>query len=163
MNQKTFVIIYGKGGHQEEMNRLLSYEIFKQTDDIQLISFSDSHNLVNKCVSHYYQFPEFRDKYSNLRTLVKMPWTLIKLTLVSIWVLYKYDLRGCVTTGPGLAIVPIFIFNLFRVKTVVFESWAKFYKPTFTAKILYHFSGLFIIQHKSMYKVFPNAKYWGRL
>jgi len=161
--QQTFVIIYGSGGHQEEMSRLLNYDIFTDSDDIQLIAFTDSMSPIDYKGVKNYQFSEFRDKHSNKVTLLNMPWNLVKLISFSLAVLKNNNIKGCVTTGPGLAIVPTIIFHLFGKKTVVFESWAKFYKPTMTAKILYYFSGLFIVQHQSMKKVFPKAKYWGRL
>lgn len=168
MPRQTYLIIYGGGGHQQEMERLLNYGVFIGSDHVDLVVFTDSCSPLNDTIARdkperTIVFPEFRDKHSYLKTFFKLPWIIIKLVYFSFLVHFKYNIKGVISTGPGLAIIPLIIFKSFKIKTVVFESWAMFCRPSYTAKILYHFAGLFIVQHRSMLKVFPKAKYWGRL
>lgn len=145
------------------MSRLLSYDIFRETDAVNLIAFTDSNIPIKNNVNRYYLFSEFRDKHSNWITLLNMPWNVLKLIWVSLWVVYKYNLKGCITTGPGLAIIPCCIFKLFGIKTIAFESWAKFYTPSLSGKILYRIVDKFVVQHETLTSYYKKASFWGRL
>ena len=159
----TYVLIYGRGGHQAQMQRLLSKGLIKETDVVNLIAITDSLKPINKIIAQSYTFNEYRDKNSYWTTVLTLPVNSLRLIFTTFSIIKNYKVKGVITTGPGIAIIPSLIFWLFRKKLVVFESWSKFYKPTITAKILYHFAGLFIIQNKSLFKIFPKAKYWGKL
>jgi len=161
--RKTYIIIYGRGGHQAQMQRLLDSKLFEDEDAIQIIAITDSQKPIIESITHTYIFKEYRDKNSYWTTLLTLPLNTLRLIITTFSILKNNDVKGVITTGPGIAIVPSLIFWLFRKRLVVFETWSKFYKPTITAKILYHFAGLFIIQNKSLFKVFPKAKYWGKL
>jgi len=163
IKKNTFLIIYGRGGHQKQMSELLKHGLYESDDSVNTIVFTDSVKPLTFGNSQTFKFKEFRDKYSNSKTIVLLPYHLLKLIYTTLMVLSQFKIKGVITTGPGIAIIPCFICYLFRKKVVVFESWSKFTQPSITAKILYYFSGLFIVQNKSMLKVFPKAKYWGKL
>ena len=160
---RSYVIIYGRGGHQAQMSRLLDLDLFKSEDKINLIAMTDSNRSISKRINQSYCFDEFRNKHSNLLTFLFLPWTTIQLIFYTFLILIKYKVSGVVVTGPGIAIIPCVIFRLLGKKTVVFESWSKFKEASYTAKILYQFSGLFVIQSKTLKKIFPKSSYFGKL
>lgn len=161
--QPTYMIIYGRGGHQTQMQRLLAKGLFVDEDAVNLIAITDSQNPIIDSIDKTYVFNEYRDKNSYWTTVLTLPVNTLKLIFTTIGILNKYKVVGVITTGPGIAIVSTLLFWLFRKKIVVFETWSKFYKPSITAKMLYHFAGLFIIQNKSLSSIFPKAVYWGKL
>ncbi len=163
MQESVIVLVYGCGGHQSQMQRLLAKKLINENDNITLIGITDSLHPINRPIIRTYIFKEFRDKKSNWITLLTLPFSVLALIIRTLILLFKFKVKAVITTGPGLAIIPCLIFWLFNKKLIVFETWSKFYKPSITAKVLYRFSGLFIIQHQTMSKVFPKAKYWGRL
>ena len=163
MSEQIIVIIYGRGGHQEQMSRLLKKDLIKVQDQVKLIGMTDSKSPINQGVNRNYQFKEFRDKFSVWRTYLNFPINSIQLVLVTLYLLTRYNVKGVITTGPGVAIIPCILLSLLRKKVVVFESWSKFTQPSKTAKLLYRFAGLFIVQNKAMLECFPKAKFWGRL
>ncbi len=163
MKSSTYIIIYGRGGHQAQMAKLLTNGLFVDEDNINLIAITDSLNAIEKHVQNTITVDELRDKHSNRLTLLWLPLLSVRLIIRSLMLLKKHNIKGVISTGPGIAIIPCLIFGLFGKKIIVFESWSKFNQPSYTAKILYRFAGLFIVQHSSMLKVFPKAKYWGKL
>lgn len=66
-----------------------------------------------------------------------------------------------ISTGALIAIPISLIGKIFRKKVIFIESFAKVNTPTLTGKILYRFSDLFIVQWRSMKKVYPKAVYRG--
>ena len=163
MKPKVYIVIYGRGGHQEQMLRLCRHGLFKNVPNEQLIAFTDSETPITETIGKTIHFREFRDKYSRLKTLVFLPFNVIKLVYKSFEMMVRYDIRGVIVTGPGVAIIPSIIFSLFRKKLVVFETWSKYYKGSLTGRVLYRFAGLFLIQNKSLKKIYPDAQYLGRL
>ena len=163
MNDKAILVIYGGGGHQEQMRRLLCADLIVKNDQMRLIAITDSQSPIQEMIEKNLHVKEFRDKHSNWKTIVKMPFVVLDIVFKTAHILTKYEIRGVITTGPGIAIIPCVLARILGKKIVVFESWSKFTKPSYTAKLLYRFAGLFIVQHKSMIKIFPKAKYWGKL
>jgi len=159
----SMVIIYGRGGHQAQMERLIQKGLIIKDDGIDLITMTDSEYPIESIESNLFQFREFRNKHSYLMSLLIAPFNSLFLLICSLYILMRYKVKGVVSTGPGLSIIPVIVFWIFRVKIVVFEDWSKFYEPSITAKILYRFSGLFIIQNKTLKSFYPKAQYWGRL
>jgi len=67
------------------------------------------------------------------------------------------------STGSGVAIATCLIGKLFGSKVIYVETGARVDTPSLTARFLYYFSDLFIIQWKPLLKVFPKAIYGGLL
>ena len=68
-----------------------------------------------------------------------------------------------ITTGAGIVVFFCVFAKLLGSKLVFIESMAKVKHPTLTAKMLYPFADLFIVQWPDLLKYFPRAKYLGRL
>jgi beta-1,4-N-acetylglucosaminyltransferase len=68
-----------------------------------------------------------------------------------------------ITTGAGVVVFFCIFAKLLGAKLIFLESMAKIEKPTLTARLLYPFSDLFLVQWPNLLKFFPRAKFLGRL
>ena len=68
-----------------------------------------------------------------------------------------------ISTGAGAVVFFCLFAKLLGAKMVFLESMAKVTRPTWTSRILYPFSDLFIVQWPELLKFFPRAKFFGRL
>ena len=68
-----------------------------------------------------------------------------------------------ISTGAGVVVFYCVFARLFGAKLIFIESMARIKSPTITARLLYPFTNLFIVQWPNLLKFFPKAKYLGRL
>lgn len=68
-----------------------------------------------------------------------------------------------ITTGAGIVVFFCIFAKLLGAKLIFIESMARIERPTMTARFLYPFSDLFIVQWPNLLKYFPKAKFLGRL
>ncbi len=68
-----------------------------------------------------------------------------------------------ISTGAGMAIPTCFLSKIFRKKLIFIESMAAVCRPSFSGRMAYPISDLFIIQWKSLKKFYPKAVYGGNL
>jgi len=68
-----------------------------------------------------------------------------------------------ISTGAGIVVFFCVFAKLLGTKLIFIESMARVERPSLTARFLYPFSDLFIVQWPGLLKYFPKAKYMGRL
>ncbi len=68
-----------------------------------------------------------------------------------------------ITTGASVVVFFSIFTKLLGAKLIFLESMAKVEKPTLTARLLYPFADLFIVQWPNLLKFFPRAQFLGRL
>ena len=68
-----------------------------------------------------------------------------------------------ITTGAGVVVFFCIFAKLLGAKLIFLESMAKVEKPTLTARVLYPFADLFIVQWPNLLEFFPRAQFEGRL
>jgi len=161
--KKVVVCIYGVGGHKAQIIRLLD-KINKECDDnISFVGLTEKGGIINNLFLTCYEVPELRSKYKSNFSLFKTVISIIVHLKVSILILLKYKVKLTISTGPGIAIVPFYIFKIFNVKLVFVETWSRFEKSSFAGKFVYPIANLFLIQNKELKSVYPKSKYSGRL
>ena len=90
-----------------------------------------------------------------------LSWFVGAILSVYIAVVEKPDV--VITTGAGVVVFLCIFAKLFGAKLIFIESMAKVGEPTLTARLLYPFADLFIVQWPGLQKFFPKAKFLGRL
>ena len=165
VKKKAVILSYGKGGHQEQMQRLvvtLQSELPKDTD---IIVMTDSKTVITteKKILASFHYSEARDKHSTTKTLLGLPKLIVTQFLDSISLNRQFEIVGIISTGPGVSIIPSMLCKLFGKKVIAFESWSRFYHSSLTGKVLYKVSDLFFIQNKTLQTIYPKAIYRGRL
>jgi len=78
-------------------------------------------------------------------------------------ILKNYQVKGLVSTGPGMVVLPAIIFKLLGKKVIFLESWSRFYTPSLTGKIMYRIADTFYIQNETLQSTYPKAIFSGRL
>lgn len=68
-----------------------------------------------------------------------------------------------ISTGAGAVVFFCVFAKLLGAKLIFLESMAKVTRPTWTARVLYPFADLFMVQWPGLLKFFPKAKFLGRL
>lgn len=79
----------------------------------------------------------------------------------SLYLYFKYRPKVIYTTGAHTCVLLCIIGHFFKTKIIFIEVFDRIDNPSLTARIVYKFSDVFIVQHKEMLKVFPKAKYIG--
>lgn len=68
-----------------------------------------------------------------------------------------------ISTGAGIVVFLCVFAKLFGAKLIFIESMARIESPTLTARMLYPFADIFLVQWPGLLKSFPKAQYLGRL
>ncbi|WP_229671822.1 PssD/Cps14F family polysaccharide biosynthesis glycosyltransferase [Lentibacillus kapialis] len=155
MNQKKLLLISSVGGH---LTQLLQLEpLFKNYQ---------YHIVTEKCAVT----KDLKDKYPVsmlvygarnyvFRYLFKFSFNMVKA--LCIFLHRRPDV--IITTGAHTAVPMCYIAKLFRKKIIFIESFAKTDSPTLSGKMVYPIADLFIVQWKSMQRIYPNSVYGGSI
>lgn len=152
---KKVLFISSTGGH---LNELLQLE--------KLINKYDSYIITEKTKSTKSLKEEYNDRINYLIYGTKhKPFSYIfKLIFNCIKSLYLYLIIKpdiIITTGAHTAGPMCLIGKIFGSKIIYIETFANINTRTITGRIIYKFADLFIVQWKSMLKLYPNAIYGG--
>lgn len=91
------------------------------------------------------------------------PFTWFTGSIQSFRIALKERPDVVVTTGAGIVVFFCIFAKLFGAKIIFLESMARVEKPTLTARMLYPFTDLFLVQWEALLKFFPKAKCVGRI
>ncbi|MGI2113414.1 PssD/Cps14F family polysaccharide biosynthesis glycosyltransferase [Shewanella frigidimarina] len=160
MHEKVILVIYGRGGHKEQMRRLLN-ELKKNSPNLQFVSIADVEDQFGSLL--HYKCPEPRDKFNVWSAPFKIPYSALITLIQCIRLSFKHEISGIVSTGPGMAVLPSILFRLLSKQVIYIESWSRFYSGSLTGRFMYYIANVFYVQNKSMLAIFPKAKYSGRL
>lgn len=90
-----------------------------------------------------------------------LSWLIGAVLSVYIAIIERPDV--VISTGAGIVVFFCVFAKLSGAKLVFIESMARIESPTLTARMLYPFADLFLVQWPGLLKFFPKAKYVGRL
>ena len=91
--------------------------------------------------------------------LWKYPWNFIQSLLLYL----KKRPKVILSTGSGMAIATCIIGKILGSKVIFIEISARVHDPSWTARLVYYFSDLFIVQWEPLLKYFPKARFGGLL
>ncbi|MDA5565373.1 hypothetical protein PJK54_17060 [Cobetia sp. MMG027] len=152
-----YFIVAGEGGHFAQAKRLIA--LADQTSKDRIVHISDNENckLSNICVT----LKPLRCKDSNYC------FTDLSNFIKNIIVIYKsfgsYNNVRVVSLGPGIAIPVALIGKIKGAKIIHIETWSRITSKSITGRIMYFLSDKFIVQHKSLVKIYPKSIYGGLL
>jgi len=139
------------GGHQVEAGQLAPvYEKY----DYFYFTFSGGVAKELKKVTRVRAIP-------NIVRYNPLSWIIGAVLSAYIAVVERPDV--VITTGAGVVVFFCIFAKLLGAKLIFLESMAKVEKPTLTARLLYPFADLFLVQWPNLLKFFPRAKFLGRL
>jgi beta-1,4-N-acetylglucosaminyltransferase len=162
--KKQVLLVYGSGGHNEQMKRIYQgLSSFDEFDEFEFISLCDAdvkYPLTDVC----YQTETITDKFSYWKLIRTFPYKLFKLFKLLNVINKKHNIHTLISTGPGIAMLSVFYFKLFKkVNIIHIESWSRFYSKSLTGRFLYRLSDVFYVQNEELISLYPKAKFRGRL
>ena len=162
MKKNAIILVYGNGGHKEQMRRL--YNKIASVSDTELLFIGICENNSNiKDIKINFFVNSIREKYGIIKTLIRFPISVILESYYFMKIISDYNIKIIISTGPGIALVPLILGKILGKKTVFIESWSRFRSASLTGKIVYYFSNEFFIQNRSLKNVYPKATYSGLL
>lgn len=145
------IAISSGGGHQAELNEIINKLNLAQK--YNLIIASEDFKKAN------YHLPSSkRDK--KIKFLISFAYLIVK----SVYIYIKERPEKLITTGANTAFPLIYIMNKFNHQIIFIESIARVNSKSKTGKLIESYPNVQIyVQWKEMLKVYPNAKYIGRV
>lgn len=170
MPTKPLLLIYGQGGHKTEMSLMLTClanvnKVNSKAAEIEVITLGPQVLSCPQGVAHIAHFDgsDVRDKHSRLATMLAIIPQNLRLIVNTLRIYHRYSLAGVISTGPGLAILPMLILRLFGVKTVFVETYCRFSTRSMTGRVMSKIAHRFLVQNKPQMDLYDNAEYSGRL
>lgn len=149
------LFISSAGGHLSEMLELK-----------ELFNKYDYHIITEKTKSTNSLKDTYRGKvnylvYGTKDHMLTYPFKLLANCFKSLYYYCKIRPEFIITTGAHTAGPMCCIGKLFGSKIIYIESFANISTKTVTGRLVYHIADLFIVQWKSMLKLYPKATYGG--
>ena len=154
---KKILFISSTGGHLSELLRLSpmfdKYEYYIVTEQK-----SANLDLEEKYKGHvsFLSYGTKKDKFT-------YPFRLIYNAFKRLKIFLKFRTDVIITTGTHTAGAMCIIGKIFKRRVIYIETLANIKTKTQTGRILYHVADLFVVQWEEMLKIYPKAKYFGRL
>lgn len=154
MKKNKVLFISSTGGHLDELLQLK--ELFKKYDSYIITEKTKSTiDLKNKYSKVNYLVYGTKDHF--ITYIFKFIYNVFKSLILFI----KIRPKVIVTTGTHTAVPMCYIGKLFFRKVIYIETIANSKTKTLSGKLVYPIADTFIVQWKSMLKLYPKAIYGG--
>jgi len=152
---KKVLFISSTGGHLSEMMMLKD-----------LFNKYDYHIITEKTKSNMKLKDKYKGKvnyliYGTKDHMLTYPFKLLANCFKSLYYYIKIRPDFIVTTGAHTAGPMCCLGKLFGSKIIYIETFANMKSKTATGKLVYKFADMFVVQWKSMLKIYPKATYGG--
>lgn len=152
---KKVLFISSTGGHLSEM--MMLNDLFKKYDyHIITEKTKTTKNLKDK----YHERINYLI-YGTKDHPFSYPFKLLANCFKSVYFYFKIRPDFIVTTGAHTAGPMCCLGKIFGSRIIYIETFANMNTKTITGKLIYKFADLFIVQWKSMLKLYPKAIYGG--
>lgn len=161
---QVLLVIYGEGGHRAEMLRLLTH-LNAVAVDLNIVSLgtqSLEENALGGVEIAHYPARDIRSKHSRFKNLLSLP-ILFGALLDVLKITHNYRVIGVISTGPGLAIIPMIMLRLMGVKAMYIETFCRFHSRSFSGRVMYRLANRFLVQNSELQSLYPRSEYSGRL
>lgn len=153
---KKVIFISSTGGHLSELLRL-----------DKLIKKYDSYIITEKTKSNL----GLKNKYKNVNYVIygtKSKFiSYIFKSIINLFINLYYFIKirpdYIITTGAHTAFLMCYIAKIFGKKIIYIETYANFKTKSLTGKLIYPIADLFLVQWEDMLKLYPKAKFKGRV
>lgn len=154
MKKKKVLFISSTGGHLKELLQLK--KLFGKYDSYLITEKTDSTKKLKD---------EYKEKmgymvFGTKDHMLTYPFKLLANCFKSLYFYFKIRPQYIITTGAHTAGPMCCIGKLFGSKIIYIETFANIHTKTITGKLIYKFADLFVVQWKSMLKLYPKAV-WG--
>lgn len=152
---KKVLYISSTGGHLTE---LLELKPLFEKFEYEIITEKTKSNISLKDMyPGHVNYLAYGTKEHMLSYIFVFPWNCLK----SLYFYFKLRPDVVVTTGSHTAVPMCYVAHLFRKKVIYIETFANMSSKTLAGRFVYPIADLFIVQWKSMLKLYPKAIYGG--
>ncbi len=165
MRKTVALLVYGSGGHNEQMKRLVKEmrELLSDThNNVVFVSLCDE-DVKHPVTEQVYSVPSVTDKFSYMRLILRMPLRIIQAFSVLHTINKQHNIQYVITTGPGIGVLAGLYFKIFGKKIIHIETWSRFYSKSLTGRCMYYLADYFFVQNRELLNLYPKAIYKGRL
>lgn len=165
MKKIEILLVYGSGGHNEQMKRFseeITQIFLDNCKNVSLISLCDE-DVKHPVTQKVYFVPTVTDKFSYIKLLLKIPLRILQTFTILFKLNKENKIQYVITTGPGIGVLSGLYFKLLRKKIIHIETWSRFYSKSLTGRYMYYLADYFFVQNKELLNLYPNAIYQGRL
>ena len=155
MKKKRVLFISSTGGHLKELLQLK--KLFNKYDSYLITEKTDS----TKKLKNEYKEKMGYMVFGTKDHMLTYPFKLLANCFISLYYFIKIRPKYIVTTGTHTAGPICYLGKIFGSKVIYIETMANISKKSITGKLIYPIADLFIVQWKSMLKLYPNAVYGG--
>ena len=155
MKKKRVLFISSTGGQLKELLQLK--KLFNKYDSYLITEKTDS----TKKLKNEYKEKMGYMVFGTKDHMLTYPFKLLANCFISLYYFIKIRPKYIVTTGTHTAGPICYLGKIFGSKVIYIETMANISKKTITGKLIYPIADLFIVQWKSMLKLYPNAVYGG--
>jgi len=153
--KERVLFIASAGGHLSEL--LALREMFSNYESFLMTEKTKSSIALTK---------EFPKKiaflfYGTMSHPFSYPFKLLGNCFISLYHYLKFRPKVVITTGVQSAAPMCCIAKIMGSKVIYIETFANIESKTASGRIIYHFADYFIVQWKSMLKLYPKAKFGG--
>jgi beta-1,4-N-acetylglucosaminyltransferase len=149
LKKNKILAISSGGGHLTEL--LISLENINKNDVIFVVNKTGHTKKTLQNYKHYFVIDPHISVFKYILNFLQ-----------SFFIFFREKPKYIISTGAGIAIPMILIGKFCGSKIIFIETGARIFNPSRTGKFIYKYADLFIIQHESLKKEYPNAKI-GRL
>lgn len=158
---KKILVMLGMGGHTSQTLKLL--ELLGSNYQYEYIVGHDDQTSIKKIKFKGKIYRMKNPRLMKHNSLLPVFFNMFPTTLDAIRILSKSKPHAILSAGPSFSIPTFWIAKLFRIKTIFIESWVRVHHKSLTGKLVYPITDLFIVQWKTMKKVYPKAIFKERL
>lgn len=154
---KKILFISSSGGHFSELMQL--EPLFSKYDSYFITEKVKScRNLKKKYKDHAF-YLLFGTKHHILSYLFIFPYNCVK----SLFLYFKIRPEYIITTGAHTAVPMCYIGKVFGSKIIYIETFACIDLKSLSGRMVYPIANLFLVQWENMLKLYPKAKYIGKI
>lgn len=153
--KKKVLFISSTGGHLSEL--LMLEKMFNKYNFHIITEKDKSTKFLEKKYKKRFNYLIYGTKDHPL----SYPFKLLGNCFKSLYLYIKIRPDFIVTTGAHTAGPICCLGKIFGSRIIYIETFANIHSKTITGKLIYHFADLFIVQWKSMLKLYPKATYGG--
>ncbi|NQZ10126.1 MAG: hypothetical protein HRT35_23500 [Algicola sp.] len=160
---KALLLIYGTGGHEVQMRRLMGLTGEQWDQDIHKVAIHEPGAQLIEGISYGFELTALRTKQRSWRSGLQSVVCVVCSVFVLWRVIRQFDVRCAITTGPGIAIPIALMLRLLGKKIIHVETWSRFCSKSLTGRFMYHLATTFYFQNQSLQRFYPKGIWSGRL
>lgn len=155
--EKIVLLIYGDGGHKQEMKLL-----HKQLSMSPLTFITIGPSPLSPSIKHY-SLGDVRHKKNRIKSFYMASVGAFQSCLLIVKLCATYKVSGSISTGPGISIIPSILLRILGKKVIFIETFCRFYTRSMTGRMMNIVSSEFWVQNKEQTHLYKNSKFCGRL